>query len=188
MSQQENIEAKLVKHKQACETLHEKLTKQFTVESNEAFSQTLETVSNVLKIDHMVRSSKTESAFENLGRTSQEIRVDLYDATRLSLKEKQQETTALREEYEAKLKAKDEEIKALKESVNDLRENRRDKDDMIATTKEMNIFLLSQLQELKELYKAKEENMRLLMAEQKKQAETRLEAAPRRKLPAHARF
>jgi uncharacterized protein (UPF0305 family) len=85
-------------------------------------------------------------------------------------------------------KAKDEEIKALKEPVNDLREDRRDKDDMIATTKEMHNFLAGQIHELKELHKAKEENMGLSMVEQKKQAETRPKATPRRKLPAHARF
>ncbi|EWG47554.1 hypothetical protein FVEG_07626 [Fusarium verticillioides 7600] len=116
------------------------------------------------------------------------IKTALYDTTRQSLQDPEREVTALQEEHEAELKAKDEEIKALMESANDLRENRRDKDDMIAMTKEMNNFLVGQLQELKELYKAKEENMRLLMTEQKKQAETRLKAVPKRKLPAHARF
>ncbi|KAI7760686.1 hypothetical protein LZL87_007898 [Fusarium oxysporum] len=83
--------------------------------------------------------------------------------------------TTLREEYEAKLRVKDEEIKTLKDSVHDLRESRRDKDDMIATTKEMNKSLLGQLQERKELSKAKEENMYLFRAEQKKEAEVRLQ-------------
>ncbi|KAF5697402.1 hypothetical protein FMUND_15423 [Fusarium mundagurra] len=187
MSQQEKLEARVQKHNQACEALHEELTKQFTVESDEDFSQILETVSNVLKKDYIMRSSKTKSAFENLGRISQETRVDLYDTARLFLKEKQQETAALREEYEAKLKAKDEEIKTLKDSVHNLREIRQDKDDMIASTKELNKSLLSQLQERKELYEAKEDKMLQSMAEQKKQAETRLEAARKRKLPAHAR-
>ncbi|RBQ69711.1 hypothetical protein FVER14953_07626 [Fusarium verticillioides] len=73
------------------------------------------------------------------------IKTALYDTTRQSLQDQEREVTALQEEHEAELKAKDEEIKALMESANDLRENRRDKDDMIAMTKEMNNFLVGQL-------------------------------------------
>ncbi|KAF5566063.1 hypothetical protein FPHYL_3976 [Fusarium phyllophilum] len=166
MSQQENLEACFAKHSQACESLHEKFS--------EAYKSTCQATSR-----HYLGIMDHHDKMELMERPTEAISTILSH---------EREITALQEEHEAELKVKDEEIKALKESVNDLRENRRDKDDMIAMTKEMNNFLAGQLQESKDLYKAKEENMRLLMAEQKKQAKTRLEAAPRRKLPAHARF
>ncbi|KAF5977918.1 hypothetical protein FCOIX_6250 [Fusarium coicis] len=174
MSERGGLEGRITSYDETCKFLHENFTERFDTESDTAFSQTLEAVSQVRKMDHMSHSNKTKSAFEQPGQTFQENRI---------------QTAALGEEYEAKLKAKDAEIKALKEAVNDLRENRRDKEDMIATTKEMHNLLPGQLQELKELHKAKEENMRLSMVEQKKKkAETRLEAGTRRKLLAHARF
>ncbi|KAF5639220.1 hypothetical protein F52700_4072 [Fusarium sp. NRRL 52700] len=175
MSQQESFEGTITKHDRACETFHEKVTKQFHAESDKAFSQILETISNVLKEDYIVRSSRTESAFENLGRTSQETRIGLYDIARQALQDKEQETAILREEYEAKLKAKDEEIKILTESVHDLCEKRRDKDDMIATMKQLNQVLLDQLQERRELYEFKEAEMQSCMVKERKEAEELLQ-------------
>ncbi|KAF5631482.1 uncharacterized protein FTJAE_7885 [Fusarium tjaetaba] len=188
MSQQEAFEACFTKHNQACQSLHKKFS--------EAYKSTCRATSRLCLdiMHHRDKKELTERANEAISTIlshltdMHETETALCDITRQPLQDQQREVTALQEKHEAELRDKDEEIKALKESVNDLRENRRDKDDMIAMTKEMNNFLVGQLQEQKDLYKAKEENMRLLMAEQKKQAETRLEATPKRKLPAHARF
>ncbi|KAF5580057.1 uncharacterized protein FSUBG_13496 [Fusarium subglutinans] len=171
MSQQESFEANITKHDWACETLHEKFTEQFNAESDKAFNQTLKAISNVLKIEHTILSSKTESALEDLRRTSQETRTGFYDIARQALQDKGPETAALREEYEAKLKAKDEEIKALRESVHDPSMTDRDKDDMIATLKELNQALRDQLQERMELYELKEEEDHRMAVKDRREVE-----------------
>ncbi|PNP85148.1 hypothetical protein FNYG_01377 [Fusarium nygamai] len=175
MSQREDLEACLVKHNQVFANVHEKFTEQLNAESVEALRKAFKTIGNHLETDHMERSSKMKSAFDELSRTLHETGIAVYDATQKSLEDKDLEITTLRQEYEAKLKAKDEEIQALKESVHDLRESRRDKDDMIATTKEMNKFLLTQLQDRKEPYEPKDKNMLASMAEQQKKAELQLQ-------------
>ncbi|KAF5547748.1 hypothetical protein FMEXI_5074 [Fusarium mexicanum] len=171
MSQQKSFEANITKHERACETLHEKFMKQFNAESDKAFGQTLNAISNVLKIEHMILSSETECMFEDLERTSQETQIGFYDITRQALRNKEPETAALREEYEAKLKAKDEEIKTLRESVHDPSVTDRDKDDMIATIKELNQALRDQLQERKELYNLKEEERHLFAVNERRLVE-----------------
>ncbi|KAF5979045.1 hypothetical protein FBULB1_5891 [Fusarium bulbicola] len=171
MSQQKRFEANITKHERAFESLHEKFTKQFNAESEKAFSQTLKAISNVLKIEHTILSSKTESVFENIERTSQETRIGFYDIARQALRSKEPETAALREEYEAKLKAKDEEIKTLRESVHDPSVTDRDKDDMIATIKELNQTLRTQLQERMELYELKEDQMHRMAVKERRQVE-----------------
>ncbi|KAF5247251.1 hypothetical protein FANTH_6508 [Fusarium anthophilum] len=171
MSQHESFEANITKHERACETLHEKFTEQFNAESDKAFNQTLKAISNVLKIEHTILSNKMESAFEDLERTSQEMRTGFYDIARQALQDKEPGTAALREEYEAKIKGKDEEIKTLRESVHDPSVTDRDKDDMIATIKELNQALRDQLQERKVLYDLREEERHLFAVNETRQVE-----------------
>nr|RBQ92116.1 hypothetical protein FVER53263_07626 [Fusarium verticillioides] len=165
MSQQENFEACFTKHNQACESLHEKFSEAYKTTCKVTSCQYFDIRGHRDKMELMEQPAEAISTILSHVAGMHGIETALYDTTRQSLQDQEREVTALPGEHEAELKAKDEEIKALKDSVNDLRENRRDKDDMIAMTKEMNNFLVGQLQELKELYKAKDENMRLLMAE-----------------------
>ncbi|KAF5577690.1 hypothetical protein FPANT_10293 [Fusarium pseudoanthophilum] len=172
MSQQESLEAWMATHSQACKTIENRMREEVDAALRQAYFEAGDAVRRALEAAHERQSTEMQRTFENLEETLREAGISHYNSSRRSLQDKDLEITHLREEYEAKLKAKDEEIAALKESVNDLRGSCRDKDAIITATMETN---KRQLEEQAKLVEAEEEAMRLSMTEQKKDAEQRLQ-------------
>ncbi|KAF5687922.1 hypothetical protein FDENT_5212 [Fusarium denticulatum] len=172
MSQQESLETWMATHSQACKTIENQIREEVDAALRQAYCETGDAVRRALQDVHERQSTEMARTFDNLEETLREAGISHYNSSRQSVQDKDLEMVQLREEYEAKLKAKDEEIKALNKSVIDLRGSCRDKDAIIATAMETN---KGQLEEQAKLFEAKEEFMRISIAEQKREVEQHLQ-------------
>ncbi|KAF5553413.1 hypothetical protein FNAPI_6777 [Fusarium napiforme] len=164
MSQQESLEAWMATHSQVCKTIENKMRGDIDAALRQAYTETGDAFGRALGAARERQSTEMERTFENLEETLREAGISHYNSSRRSLQDKDLEITQLREEYEAKLKAKDDEITALKESLNELRGSCRDEDAIITTTMETN---KRQLEEQTKHFEAKEKAMNLSMARRK---------------------
>ncbi|KAF5578516.1 hypothetical protein FPCIR_11557 [Fusarium pseudocircinatum] len=165
MSPQESLETWMATHSQTCKTIENQIREEVDAALRQAYCETGDAVRRALEAAHGRQSTEMARTFDNLEETLRGAGISHYNSSSQSLQDKDIEMAQLREEYEAKLKAKDEEIKALNECVINLRGSCRDKDTIIATAMETN---KRQLEQQAKQIKAEGETMRLSMAKQKK--------------------